>query len=285
MLANTDRLMTSLLISILFHGVVILGITFDNEIFSRPGSNELEVVLIEGEGQEISPEDANYYAQQNQLGSGNTQEDIESVASQASADPFNNQGELDGRDIEDRELVVDEAMREYLASRNSKRESVLIQTKPNNTYSERRMVAKLMILGDAAIAPMDKDAQQSLVNNPNERDLVVSIDAKETDVANYIGSWRGKVERIGTLNYPIDLLEKNAKRSPVLEVSIAKSGIIRKAKIVRSSGSVLTDQAALRILRLSSPFDPFPDDLSQRTDTLTFVYEWHFSEGNTQTYY
>lgn len=279
MLADNDRLMTALFFAILLHGIVILGITFDNEIFNRPGSNELEVVLIEGDGSELAPEDAQYYASQNQIGSGNTDEDIEAVAAQSSADPFANLGELDGQDIQKREVVVDEAMRQYLASRNSYRDSVLIQTKPNTLSSERRMTARLMLQGEAAVAPVDDDAPQSMVNNNNERNLVVSIDAKETNVANYIGSWRGKVERIGTLNYPQDLLEKNATRSPVLEVSIAKSGIIRKAKIIRSSGSVLTDQAALRILRLSSPFNPFPKELSKKTDTLTFVYEWHFSKG------
>jgi len=278
MLADNDRLMTALFFAILLHGIVILGITFDNEVFNRLGSNELEVVLIEGEGSELAPEDAAYYAEQNQIGSGNTDEDIDAIAAQASIDPFANDGELDGNDLQKREVVVDEAMRQYLASRNSNRDSVLIQAKPNSLSNERRMTARLMLQGEAAVAPIDEDAPQSLVNN-KERNLVVSIDAKETNVANYIGGWRGKVERIGTLNYPQDLLEKNAKRSPVLEVSIAKSGVIRKARIVRSSGSVLTDQAALRILRLSSPFDPFPQELSKQTDTLTFVYEWHFSQG------
>lgn len=285
MLANTDRLMTALFFAILLHGVVILGITFDKEFFHRPGSNELEVVLIEGEGSELAPEDADYYAEQNQVGSGNTDEEVQAVAAESSQDPFANDGEIDGTDLEKREVVVDEAMRQYLASRNSQRDSVLIQTKPNTPASERRMTARLMLEGQAAIAPVDEDAPQSLVTNKNERNLVVSIDAKETHVANYIGGWRGKVERIGTLNYPVDLLEKGTERPPVVEVSIAKSGVIRKAKIVRSSGSVLTDQAALRILRLSSPFDPFPKELAKKTDTLTFVYEWHFSQGDTRTFY
>jgi len=94
MLADNDRLMTALFFAILLHGIVILGITFDNEVFNRLGSNELEVVLIEGEGSELAPEDAAYYAEQNQIGSGNTDEDIDAIAAQASIDPFANDGEL-----------------------------------------------------------------------------------------------------------------------------------------------------------------------------------------------
>lgn len=63
----------------------------------------------------------------------------------------------------------------------------------------------------------------------------------------------------------------------MVEVSISRNGSIRTAKILRTSGSAATDQAALRILRLAAPYDPFPDDLAIGNDALTFVYEWHFS--------
>ena len=39
------------------------------------------------------------------------------------------------------------------------------------------------------------------------------------------------------------------------------------------------DQAALDLVRLASPFDPFPADVRARYDTLRFAYEWRFLEG------
>jgi protein TonB len=45
---------------------------------------------------------------------------------------------------------------------------------------------------------------------------------------------------------------------------------------VRSSGSKEIDQATLSILRLASPFDPFPSELRKRYRELRFVYEWQF---------
>ena len=36
---------------------------------------------------------------------------------------------------------------------------------------------------------------------------------------------------------------------------------------------------ALAILKLSSPFDPFPRELHERHDSLRFAYEWQFIAG------
>jgi protein TonB len=47
----------------------------------------------------------------------------------------------------------------------------------------------------------------------------------------------------------------------------------------RSSGHAELDQAALAILKLSSPFDPFPRELNEWHDTLRFAYEWQFIAG------
>ena len=37
--------------------------------------------------------------------------------------------------------------------------------------------------------------------------------------------------------------------------------------------------SALSILRLASPFDPFPKELSKQYDELRFAYEWQFLGG------
>ena len=50
----------------------------------------------------------------------------------------------------------------------------------------------------------------------------------------------------------------------------------------RSSGRKEIDQAALSILRLASPFDPFPPELRKQYDELRFAYEWQFLGGGAQ---
>ena len=39
------------------------------------------------------------------------------------------------------------------------------------------------------------------------------------------------------------------------------------------------DNAALRIVRLSAPFDPFPPAMRERYPVLRFAYEWQFLKG------
>ena len=48
---------------------------------------------------------------------------------------------------------------------------------------------------------------------------------------------------------------------------------------MRSSGSAKLDQAALNILKLASPFDPFPKELADKHRLLRFNYQWEF-EGS-----
>ncbi|MBT8141833.1 MAG: energy transducer TonB [Gammaproteobacteria bacterium] len=278
MLNDNDRLMTAFFVAIILHGIVILGITFESEALIHSGSDQLEVVLIQGHSDDLEPENAKYYAQSNQLGSGNTADQVRASSDPTQGDPFDNPGNPDGQALQEREVITDEAMRQYLAARKSDRPSVLIQVKPDIAISDYRLKARLMTSGEQVLAPQEKTDVKNLITASEDNELVVSINAKESNVANYISAWRQKVERIGTLNYPKDLLEKNRQRSPVIEVSIGRDGSIRKAAILRTSGSGSTDQAALRILRLAAPFDPFPEELAVGNNALTFVYEWQFTE-------
>ncbi len=277
MLNDTDRLMTAFFVAILLHGVLILGVTFEADVFDRLGNDQLEVVLINGQSDDLEPSDAQYYAQANQQGSGNTDELVRASSNPSQNDAINNLGQKNQQNITKRELVSDEAMRQYLAARKSNKRSALIQVKPDIAVASQRMQARLMMVGEQILAPQENADATNRITADKERELVVSINAKEISVANYIGAWRNKVERIGNLNYPKELLQKNRKRSPVLDVSIARDGSIRSAKIARTSGSAATDQAALRILRLAAPYDPFPDDLAVGNDALSFVYQWDFT--------
>jgi len=58
MLNDTDRLMTAFFVAILLHGVLILGVTFEAEVFDPLGNDQLEVVLINGQSDDLEPEDA-----------------------------------------------------------------------------------------------------------------------------------------------------------------------------------------------------------------------------------
>ena len=74
-----------------------------------------------------------------------------------------------------------------------------------------------------------------------------------------------------------------ARASPIVEVGIAATGKLDKAVIRRSSGYPDLDNAALEILKLASPFDPFPPELAHEYHVLRFAYEWQFVGGHLES--
>jgi protein TonB len=65
----------------------------------------------------------------------------------------------------------------------------------------------------------------------------------------------------------------------VLEVAIRADGTLQEVLVRRSSGHRELDVAAVRIVRLASPFDPFPPAMRARYPMLRFAYEWQFLKG------
>ena len=108
------------------------------------------------------------------------------------------------------------------------------------------------------------------------RELVVAADTRKSLVAPYLDAWKRKTESVGTLNYPQAARRQGISGNPVLEVAIRADGSLADIRIVRSSGHGEIDRAALEILRMAAPFDPFPAKVRAQYDVLRFAYEWQF---------
>jgi protein TonB len=122
---------------------------------------------------------------------------------------------------------------------------------------------------------VDEDEQQQ-VHGPQRDVLWVTPDTREALVAPYLVAWRLKIERLGTMNFPQAAWRAPGTRNPDVEVSILADGTLEHATIVRSSGSAKLDQAVVDILKLASPFDPFPRELAEKHRVLRFKYGWEF---------
>jgi protein TonB len=55
-----------------------------------------------------------------------------------------------------------------------------------------------------------------------------------------------------------------------------------RADVRGSSGHGELDRAAMDILKLATPFEPFPPALAARHDVLRFAYEWQFVGGRLE---
>jgi protein TonB len=115
-----------------------------------------------------------------------------------------------------------------------------------------------------------------------KHELWIAADTRESDVAVYLDGWRRKIERVGTMNFPNVARREKLSGTPVIEVTIGADGKLVKSLIRRSSGHAEIDEAALRILKLAAPFDPFPSELSAKHDEVRIAYEWQFIGGAAQ---
>jgi protein TonB len=105
--------------------------------------------------------------------------------------------------------------------------------------------------------------------------------AAEYRFARYVEDWRLKVERVGNLNYPEAARARKLYGSLLLTVGIRADGRLESIAVDRSSGQKILDLAATRIVRMASPYAPFPPDIKRDTDILYITRTWTFAPGDS----
>lgn len=278
-----DRLATTLFLAALVHGIVILGITFTAGGDDGGPAPSLDVRLVaEGSPDEPRSAPASYLAQASRVGAGTTTERV------AARTPVGRAPEPDTPEpgesaIEQPEAPgarTEEPVLATTARRPVVRYAGTLEVDPSVDAAARALRAAERrrpppTLDSGGEDPVDRVQ----LTGPRTAGAWVSPDTQASLVAPYLDAWRRKVERLGTLNYPTIARTTRAPRAPILEIRLAADGSLRSATIRRSSGNAALDDAALQILRLAAPFEPFPEDLAQRQRVLAFAYEWQFEQG------
>jgi protein TonB len=267
-----------LFLAALVHGILIIGITFNAVLGSETSDAiSLEVTIVADPDQNIErPEKAEYLAQASQQGGGNTQEQVRPSAPLQSEVPIDNIGDESGDSLADSALFKDTAD-QVLTSRAEQDLSVI--DKPRDDPSPDESNAILLESGVVQTLPLpNEDKANLLIHDQNLRQLVTSVDTKESNIASYLQRWKTKIETIGVKYFPEKGAMQGISGSPTLEVTISASGQLAEVIIRNSSGSKTVDQAALNILRRAAPFDPFPEAIRVDYDQLRFAYKWQFNE-------
>lgn len=279
----TDRLPPMLFLAALVHGILIIGITFNaviGDAFSEAISLEVTIVA-DPEKNVLEPEKADYLAQASQEGSGNTEDQARPGARAESVVPVNNPGDENG-DGPEESTFLDEAADQILTSRAAQDLEVL--DKPREDPTPDRTTAIAMEAGVETTLPLPQaDLADASIHDSHPRQLVTSVDTRQSTIAPYLDRWKRKIETIGVRYFPEQVLIEGITGSPTLEVIIGSSGQLEDVIVRKSSGSKVLDQAALEILRRAAPFDPFPEVVRLDYDTLRFAYKWQFSHTTVQS--
>lgn len=273
-----DRLPPMLFLAALVHGILIIGITFNamiDDAFSEAVS--LEVTIVADPDKSFDRlDDAAYLAQASQDGGGNTDEQARPAAPLKSSVPVDNAGAEDGSALDDA-FAQERSSDEVLTTLSDN--DIFVANNPREEPTPVESTAALLEAGADVTLPLPQEQRANfLVRDRNKREIMISADTRESNIAGYVDRWKRKIESVGSRYLPEQVALQGISGSPTLEVTIDASGRLSEVIVRRTSGSKLLDQAALNILRRAAPFDPFPEAVRADHSELNFVYKWQFSD-------
>jgi protein TonB len=276
-----DRLPPMLFLAALVHGILIIGITFNavmGDDYAEAISLEV-TILADPDRSNATPDDAAYLAQASQEGGGNSLLQVRPGALAESNVPVDNAGEADGTTL-DPSRTHDLAADQLLTT--ARDADTAVADRPRVEPRPEEATAIALEAGAETTLPLPQDDEVRLqIHDDNPRELVTTVDTRESVVAGYLDSWKRKIETTGIRYFPEQSVLSELTGSPTLEVTIDASGQLHEVIVRRSSGSKVLDQAALNILRRAAPFDPFPEAIRIDYDQLRFAYKWQFSGSGT----
>lgn len=275
--SDFDRFSFTLFMALAVHAVVVLGITFAPES-PRSSAQTMEITLSQFDD-ETDPAEADFLAQTSQQGSGSEEEAREMTSPQPTDVSQPEIAEVQPEPPAQTEPVVREA-------------PAVVQTESTSTRQVRQpddvreatdeplpvREKKSLMERSLEIASLEArlDAQrQAYAKKPRVMRVTAASTLRSTN-AWYVQNWISKVTRVGNINYPTEARRAGIYGTLRMLVSLKKDGTIKEVAILQSSGSTVLDDAAIRIVRMASPFAPFPDDMRDDVDELEIIRTWSF---------
>lgn len=274
-----DRLGFSIFLAVAIHAMIIFGIGFKLQQ-QQPPAPTLEVTLAQHH-HEIIDETPDFIAQQQQQGSGKEQQinmlttdqrpELSAQQQRLSASPPEQQRQQTRRGAVALISSTSGESAPTETAQEAKEGDTAVQSPPAMTPEFASLQAKLD----------EKKREYSTLPNVLR---VTSASTKAAEYAAYLQYWIDRIEVIGNNHYPEEARRKAIFGDLRLAVTLLPDGTVEKIEILLSSGQRVLDLAAVRTVRLASPFAPFPPEMKQ-WDKLEIIRTWQFEPGhrlNTQ---
>lgn len=277
-----DPIGLALLAALAVHALVILGISFDVQRENPPPPERtLDITLVTPPPKPIEVTDPDLLAQSSQEGGG------EEIVKERPSSPLGNPQAIP-KPTPAPELKRSGTPRPEAAKRpqviTQKRSETKQEVRPPTPPVEATPSPDLAQLLSSTQMEIDRltaeiDRRNRAASTRHKR-KAINASTQEYKYAAYLEAWRKKVERIGNLNYPDEAKRKKLYGALLLHVAVRADGSIESIRLVKSSGHKLLDDAAMRIVRLSAPFAPFPPNIREEVDVLDITRTWQFRSGN-----
>ena len=261
-----DRLTTTLFLAALFHGIVILGITFAAPE-ARPAARRRRskcCSLTSEDTRAADNLDAQYLAQRNQQGSGTTDERVRPANPARRHSPLSRQASptATATNIAKRSPGKQLDGNSSAAAANAARSNTAAAT----TIRRSRPKAPLALVADRTAPDRDQRHRRHPALARQAHRTARSRSSPTLASRSWRRTWMPGGARSSASARSISRRSRAASRPATRcwKSRSARDGTLGEALVKRSSGRKEIDQAALSILRLASPFDPFPAELRKQ---------------------
>lgn len=276
-ISTVDKNVLTFTLSALLITALVLGIVFTSEDPDNTDSlPSLDVILSKQKSLQ-KPEDADYLAENDQLGGGDSEKNVrpQNVKTGLAADDQGNhlQEQVENTpnmdEVKNTELIT--TIDADLKVKSALTTPETINNDPNNDkpLTKNQKLAKL----ENNIS----DRLEAYAKRP--RSKYISANTKSFEFAEYMQTWVEKIERVSNLNYPDEARKRGFIGTLIMTVGITTEGTIKEIKIIQSSGFKSIDDAAEHLVQLSGPFEPLPEN-KNKIDILYITRTWQFLPGN-----
>jgi periplasmic protein TonB len=278
--ASSELLPVTMAISIVFHAFLLLISFKPPDAPAGKFKPQLDVVLVNAQSS-TRPLKADALAQASLDGGGNTEAErraktnLPAVRNSEPAEHL----QLAARRVEQLE---EEARKLLEVAGQQARTDAVNNPKPQSAARDRLQdpqleAQRLAIARLEAQIAREWEAYQKL-----PRRKFIGARTEGVVYAEYVDRWRGRIEKVGTQNFPEEARRRGQFGTLLLTVSIRADGSVEKVEIERSSGHNVLDKAALRIVELSGPFPAFPPAIRAQVDILSITRNWTFTRNDLE---
>lgn len=257
-LSNHHALPVAIFIATVIHVLLILSINFDHPNIGKNSRSTTKITLLTKPAKK-APKKAEFLAQANQIGEDQRLDKPRPVAKKPS-------------NIS-RPLKKQQAQQKRKPQDNIKQKTTVKKTPAINLPKLSKQILRQQVaqLGEK-IHYQKTSPQQKRIKS------IQSINAHQFLAAQYILDWTMKIKKMGQLNYPAIIQRLGFSSSLTMTVGINPDGSLYTMHISQSSGYPNLDEAAKRIVLISSPFAPLPKELLKEIDVLMIIRIWKFSD-------
>jgi periplasmic protein TonB len=269
-----DRLGMTVFFAIIFHGILILGVTFIATPSAKQKTPPSLDVIIVNTSNPSKTEDAKYLAQVSQDGGGSSDKKVRPT-DLFSAHSLSQQPGIALQQSITTKPQVRQDVKKHLLTQKKSRHKIKTQEK-SSKKNPRELIADSKQQNKLPARLVEELSLVFQKHSQKPKEKFINSRTKEYVAATYMRHWIDKIERLGNADYPDEAIRNKLSGTLILDVVINADGSLLKIDLRRSSGHQILDDAARRIVRMASPYHPFPEKLLKQADILHITRSWEF---------